>query len=101
MVMREDVFIGLSNSGESGELLAIVPLLKRQGAKLIAMAANAHSTLTEAPDADLYAGAEKEACPLDLAPTASTTAALALGDALAVALMREKGFTRDDFARSH
>jgi arabinose-5-phosphate isomerase len=101
MITRDDVLIGLSNSGESGELLAIVPLLKRQGAKLIALTGNAASTLAREADVHLYAGAEKEACPLDLAPTASTTAALALGDALAVALMHAKGFTRDDFARSH
>jgi len=101
MVMRDDVFIGLSNSGESAELLAIVPLLKRQGAKLIALTGNAKSTLAQEADVHLYAGAEKEACPLNLAPTASTTAALALGDALAVALMHAKGFTRDEFARSH
>jgi arabinose-5-phosphate isomerase len=101
MITRDDVLIGLSNSGESGELLAIVPLLKRQGAKLIALTGKAGSSLAQEADVHLYAGAEKEACPLDLAPTASTTAALALGDALAVALMHAKGFTRDDFARSH
>ena len=101
MVTREDVFIALSNSGESGELLAIVPLLKRQGAKLIALTGNAESSLASEADVHLYAGAEKEACPLNLAPTASTTAALALGDALAVALMHAKGFTQDEFARSH
>lgn len=101
MITRDDVFIGLSNSGESGELLAIVPLLKRQGAKLIAMTGNPESTLAREADIHLYAGADKEACPLNLAPTASTTAALALGDALAVALMHAKGFTRDEFARSH
>ena len=101
MVTRDDVLIGLSNSGESGELLAIVPLLKRQGAKLIALTGDAESSLAREADVHLYAGAEKEACPLNLAPTASTTAALALGDALAVALMHAKGFTRDEFARSH
>jgi arabinose-5-phosphate isomerase len=101
MITREDALIGLSNSGESGELLAIVPLLKRQGAKLIALTGNPVSSLAREADVHLYAGAEKEACPLDLAPTASTTAALALGDALAVALMHAKGFTREDFARSH
>ncbi|HUF82657.1 MAG TPA: KpsF/GutQ family sugar-phosphate isomerase [Burkholderiales bacterium] len=101
MVAREDVLIALSNSGESQELLAIVPLLKRQGAKLVAMTGNRQSTLARESDVHLYAGAEKEACPLNLAPTASTTAALALGDALAVALMRAKGFTRDEFAASH
>ena len=101
MVAREDAFIALSNSGESAELLAIVPVLKRQGAKLIALTGNENSTLAREADVHLYAGAEKEACPLNLAPTASTTAALALGDALAVALMQARGFTRDEFARSH
>jgi arabinose-5-phosphate isomerase len=101
MVLREDVFIALSNSGESAEVLAIVPLLKRQGAKLIAFTGNPQSTLAREADVHLYASAEKEACPLNLAPTASTTAALALGDALAVALMHAKGFTRDEFALSH
>ncbi len=101
MITRDDVFIALSNSGESSELLAIVPLLKRWGAKLIAMTGNATSSLACEADVHLYAGAAKEACPLNLAPTASTTAALALGDALAVALMQSKGFTRDEFARSH
>jgi arabinose-5-phosphate isomerase len=101
MVTRDDVFIGLSYSGESSELLAIVPVLKRQGAKLIAMTGSAASSLAVRADVHLYAGVEMEACPLNLAPTASTTAALALGDALAVALMRARGFTRDEFALSH
>lgn len=101
MVTRDDVFIALSNSGESSELLAIVPLLKRSGAKLISMTGNPKSTLALEADAHLYAGAAKEACPLNLAPTASTTAALALGDALAIAVMQAKGFTVDEFARSH
>ncbi len=101
MVTRDDVFIALSNSGESAELLAIVPMLKRRGAKLIALTGNPQSSLAQESDVHLYAGAEKEACPLNLAPTASTTATLALGDALAVALMQAKGFTRDEFARSH
>lgn len=101
MVTHDDVFIALSNSGESAELLAIVPVLKRQGAKLIALTGNPQSSLAQESDVHIYAGAEKEACPLNLAPTASTTAALALGDALAVALMQAKGFTRDEFALSH
>ena len=101
MITREDVFIALSNSGESAELLAIVPLIKRQGAKLIALTGSPGSSLAGQADAHLYAGAEKEACPLNLAPTASTTAALALGDALAVAVMQAKGISRDQFARSH
>jgi arabinose-5-phosphate isomerase len=101
MVTREDVFVALSNSGETAELLAIVPLIKRQGAKLIALTGRPDSSLAREADVHLYAGAEKEACPLNLAPTASTTAALALGDALAIALMQAKGFSRDEFARSH
>ena len=101
MVTRDDVFIALSNSGETAELLAIVPLIKRQGAKLIALTGKPGSSLAQQADAHLYAGAEKEACPLNLAPTASTTAALALGDALAVAVMQAKGVSRDEFARSH
>ncbi len=101
MITRDDVFIALSNSGESIELLAIVPLIKRQGAKLIALTGNPGSSLAREADAHLYAGAAKEACPLNLAPTASTTAALALGDALALALMQANGFSRDEFARSH
>src|SRR5689334_17335708 len=101
MVTHDDVFIALSNSGTSDELLAIIPILKRQGAKLIAMTGNAKSALAREADVHVYAGAEKEACPLNLAPTASTTAALALGDALALAVMQERGFSRDEFAASH
>jgi arabinose-5-phosphate isomerase len=101
MVAANDVFIALSNSGESAELLAIVPMIKRQGAKLIALTGNEHSTLAREADVHIYASAKKEACPLNLAPTASTTAALALGDALALAVMQAKGFGRDEFARSH
>ena len=101
MVTRDDVFIALSYSGESSELLAIVPVLKRQGAKLIAMTGKPDSALAAEADIHLDAGVAMEACPLNLAPTASTTAALALGDALAVALMRARGFTRDEFALSH
>ena len=101
MVQRDDVFIGISYSGESDELLQIVPMLKRQGAKLVVIAGNAASTLARAADVYLDAAVEQEACPLNLAPTASTTAALALGDALAVALLDARGFSADDFARSH
>ena len=101
MITRDDVFVALSNSGETAELLAIVPLLKRQGAKLIVLTGSLESTLARESDVHLYAGAAKEACPLNLAPTASTTAALALGDALAVALMQAKGFTQDEFALAH
>ena len=101
MVTRDDVFLALSNSGESAELLTLIPVLKRQGAKLLALTGNAGSTLGREADVHLYAGATQEACPLNLAPTASTTAALALGDAIAVALMRARGFTQDEFALSH
>jgi arabinose-5-phosphate isomerase len=101
MVTRDDVFLALSNSGETAELLTIIPVLKRQGAKLVAMTGNPESTLGREADVHLYAGAAQEACPLNLAPTASTTAALALGDAVAVALMRARGFTQDEFARAH
>ena len=101
MITRDDVFISLSNSGESAELLTIVPLIRRQGAKLIAMTGNPDSSLAQEADVHLDAGVTEEACPLGLAPTASTTASLALGDALAIALLDARGFGIDDFARSH
>ncbi len=101
MITREDVFIALSNSGESEELLTIVPVIKRQGAHLICLTGNPQSRLAQAADVHLDTAVEKEACPLGLAPTASTTAALAMGDALAVALLDAKGFAENDFARSH
>lgn len=101
MITREDVLIALSNSGESDELLTIVPLVKRQGGQLIAMTGNPSSSLAREADVHLDAGVKEEACPLNLAPTASTTAALALGDALAVALLDARGFGAEDFARSH
>ena len=101
MITSEDVLIALSNSGESDELLNILPSIKRQGAKLIAMTGNPQSSLARDADTHLNAGVVQEACPLNLAPTASTTAALALGDALAVALLDARGFGAEDFARSH
>ncbi|PPB84908.1 arabinose-5-phosphate isomerase [Mycetohabitans endofungorum] len=101
MVTADDVFIGLSNSGESEELVAILPLIKRLGAKLIAVTGRPESSLAKLADVHLNARVEKEACPLNLAPTASTTATLALGDALAVAVLDARGFSADDFARSH
>jgi arabinose-5-phosphate isomerase len=101
MIQREDIFIGISNSGESDELLQIVPLVKRRGAKLIVIAGSATSSLAREANVFLDAAVDQEACPLNLAPTASTTAALALGDALAVALLDARGFSADDFARSH
>ncbi|QCU27013.1 KpsF/GutQ family sugar-phosphate isomerase [Burkholderia pseudomallei] len=101
MVTKDDVFVAISNSGESEELVAILPLIKRLGAKLIAMTGRPASSLAMLSDVHLNAGVAKEACPLNLAPTASTTAALALGDALAVAVLDARGFGSDDFARSH
>jgi arabinose-5-phosphate isomerase len=101
MIESGDVFIAISYSGSSEELLDIVPLVKRLGAKLIAITGSAESALAREADVHLDAGVAQEACPLNLAPTASTTAALALGDALAVALLDARGFSADDFARSH
>ena len=101
MITAADVVVALSNSGASEELLTIVPLVKRQGARLIAITGNPASPLAREADVHLDAAVAEEACPLNLAPTASTTAALALGDALAVALLDARGFSPDDFARSH
>ncbi|MDK9724902.1 MAG: KpsF/GutQ family sugar-phosphate isomerase [Sterolibacteriaceae bacterium MAG5] len=101
MITHEDVVIAISNSGENDELLTIVPLIKRQGGRLIAITGNAASSLAQEADVHLDARVREEACPLNLAPTASTTAAMALGDALAVALLDARGFGTEDFARSH
>ncbi len=101
MITRNDVLIAISHSGESEEILRIVPAIKRQGARLIAMTGVTTSTLAREADIHLDAGVAQEACPHNLAPTASTTAALALGDALAVALLDARGFGPEDFARSH
>jgi arabinose-5-phosphate isomerase len=101
MITRDDVVLALSNSGQSEELLTIIPLIKRRGAKLIALTGNPDSPLAKEADAHLDARVAQEACPLNLAPTASTTAALALGDALAVALLDARGFNEQDFARAH
>jgi arabinose-5-phosphate isomerase len=101
MITRDDVVIAISYSGESDELLTIVPLVKRGGAKLITMTGNARASLARDADVVLDTHVSKEACPLNLAPTASTTATLALGDALAIALLDARGFDRDDFARAH
>ena len=101
MIMPHDVVLLISNSGETEEVLTIMPFLKRQGNSLIAMTGNPRSSLARDADAHLDASVSTEACPLGLAPTASTTAALVLGDALAIALLEARGFTADDFARSH
>lgn len=101
MVTAQDIVIAYSNSGETGEILNIIPSVKRIGAKMIAVVGNVNSTLAKNSDVVLYAGAEKEADSLGLAPTSSTTAALALGDALAVTLMEKMHFTADNFAVFH
>jgi arabinose-5-phosphate isomerase len=101
MITAADVVLGISNSGESEELTAILPLIKRMGVPLIALTGRVDSTLGQHADVVLDASVAKEACPHNLAPTASTTAQLALGDALAVALLDARGFKADDFARSH
>jgi len=101
MIQAIDLVLAISNSGESEELKAILPLIKRLGTTLIAIAGDADSTLARHADVFLNSSVQKEACPLNLAPTASTTAQLALGDALAVALLDARGFKAEDFARSH
>lgn len=101
MLTGADVVLALSNSGETAELIAILPVLKRLGVGLIALTGKAQSTLARAADVVLDVSVALEACPLNLAPTASTTAVLAMGDAIAVALLEARGFTQDDFARSH
>ncbi|WP_408952882.1 KpsF/GutQ family sugar-phosphate isomerase [Lysobacter sp. Hz 25] len=101
MITDADVVLALSYSGESDEVLMLLPVLKRQGNRLIAMTGRPQSTLAREADVHLDVSVPAEACPLDLAPTSSTTASLAMGDALAVALLEARGFTADDFARSH
>lgn len=101
MMTSDDVLIALSNSGETHEITALLPMFKRKGTPLIAMSGRRQSALGRHADAFLDVGVEKEACPLNLAPTSSTTAALALGDALAIALLEARGFNENDFALSH
>jgi len=101
MVTRQDVFVGMSYSGETSELLTIVPVLKREGTPLVAITGNPASSLAQTADVHLDVHVDKEACPLNLAPTSSTTAMLALGDALAIACLDARGFGPEDFARSH
>jgi arabinose-5-phosphate isomerase len=101
MITANDLVIAISNSGETAEIITILPLLKRLGVHLITMTGNTRSTLAEAASAVLDVAVREEACPLNLAPTASTTATLAMGDALAVALLDSRGFTAEDFARAH
>lgn len=101
MITPQDVVLALSNSGETGEVLTILPIIKRLGVPLIAMTGNPSSTLAKFATTSINVSVEQEACPLGLAPTSSTTAALVMGDALAVSLLEARGFTRDDFALSH
>ena len=101
MITADDVVLALSNSGETDELVILMPLIKRLGVPLIAMSGNPESTLSQHSTVHIHVGVHEEACPLGLAPTSSTTAALAMGDALAVALLETRGFTREDFALSH
>lgn len=101
MITSQDVVLALSNSGQTDELLHILPLIKRLGVPLVALTGNPESTLAKEATVNIDVSVAKEACPLGLAPTASTTAALAMGDALAVALLESRGFTAEDFARSH
>jgi arabinose-5-phosphate isomerase len=101
MITPADIVVMLSNSGETDELVLLTPHLKRQGAKIIALTGSEHSSLAQAADVHIDAAVDAEACPLGLAPTASTTAMLALGDALAIALLDARGFSVEDFARSH
>lgn len=101
MITGQDLVLAVSYSGETDEIITILPLVKRMGAKLITMTGNANSALAKAADVHLDVSVAEEACPLNLAPTASTTATLAMGDALAVALLKTRGFTAEDFAMSH
>ncbi len=101
MVSKQDVLIALSNSGETEEINRLLPSIKRLGIKLIALTGNLNSTLANNSDVVLDVGVKEEACPLGLVPTASTTATLAMGDALAIALLKKKGFKEEDFALLH
>lgn len=101
MITKDDVFIAISYSGEAGELMSICPIIKRMGAKMIALTGRPYSGLAQLSDVHLSVYVEKEACPLNLAPTASTTTTMALGDALAIAVLDARGFREVDFARSH
>lgn len=101
MITRHDLLLAVSYSGETEEVITILPVVKRMGAKLLSMTGNPNSTMARAADVHLDISVSEEACPLNLAPTASTTATLAMGDALAVALLKKRGFTAEDFARSH
>lgn len=101
MITKHDLLLAISYSGETAEIITILPIAKRTGARLLSMTGNPKSTMARVSDVHLDVSVAEEACPLNLAPTASTTATLAMGDALAVALLKSRGFTAEDFARSH
>lgn len=101
MITADDVVLAISNSGETAEVITLLPLFKRMGAAVISMTGKSSSTLAQAAEVNLNTGVDKEACPLDLAPTSSTTTQLVMGDALAIALLEARGFTAEDFAFSH
>ena len=101
MIDKEDVVLILSNSGETEEIVSLIPMIKRMGITIIALTGNKKSKLSNEASIHVYVEVKEEACPMNLAPTASTTAALAMGDAIAVALLEKKGFTKEDFAKSH
>tara|TARA_Y100001951_G_scaffold91100_2_gene84830 strand:+ start:3968 stop:4942 length:975 start_codon:yes stop_codon:yes gene_type:complete len=101
MITRDDIVLALSNSGSTAEIVTLLPLIKRLGIRLISMTGNPNSPLAQAAEVNLDASVSQEACPLNLAPTSSTTASLVLGDALAIALLEARGFTAEDFAFSH
>jgi arabinose-5-phosphate isomerase len=101
MITRDDVVLALSNSGSTGEILTLLPLIKRMGIQMISLTGNPESPLAKAAEVNLDVRVAQEACPLNLAPTSSTTAALVMGDALSIALLEARGFTADDFAFSH
>ena len=101
MIDKEDVVLILSNSGETEEIVSLIPMIKKMGITIIALTGNKKSKLSKEASVHVYVEVKEEACPMNLAPTASTTAALAMGDAIAVALLEKKGFTKEDFAKSH
>ena len=101
MISRSDVVVALSNSGKTEEIVSLLPILKNMGIKIIAMTGDSNSKIATASDVHIDVGVEEEACPMNLSPTASTTAALAMGDAIAVALLEKRGFSVEDFAKSH
>ena len=101
MIDKEDVVLILSNSGETEEIVSLIPIIKKMGITIIALTGNKKSKLSNEATVHLHVDVKEEACPMNLAPTASTTAALAMGDAIAVALLEKKGFTKEDFAKSH